>query len=362
MALNLARAPEPRTFARLVAAKELPAGWHAVVSNATHHIIAQSGNQYAFGQELPSAQWGRDGSGGLFEFIDTEGRSSLAASATSELTGWETAVWAPKALLEAPVQAQWRTLGVTALLAIALVVALALWLGRIIARSVSHAARIAIVSGEGGLLRLSRTPVAEVNTLMAELRNRTNSLRESEAVFRAMFEVSSVGKIEVEPKTGRILRVNAAMCEFVGYPEAELLARTVFDITHPDDRDGARELLRRMVAGQLAVFDIEKRYIRKDGNTVWARVTANIIRDECGRPLRDTAVVRTSPNTRRGRKKSTSSSVKSIIAPRTCSVSWTRSLAGLPPKTPKTLSSASRSASRRFQPIRTCWCGVIGAA
>jgi PAS domain S-box-containing protein len=106
-----------------------------------------------------------------------------------------------------------------------------------------------------------------------------------------MFEVSSVGKVEIDPKTGRFLRANAAMCRFVGYSEAELLARTVFDITYPDDRATARELLRRMATGELAVFDMEKRYIRKDGNTVWARVTANIIRDESGLPLRDTAVV-----------------------------------------------------------------------
>src|SRR5215469_260103 len=160
----LARAPEPRTFARLVAAKELPAGWHAAVSNATHHIIAQSGNEYAFGQQLPPAQWARDGSGGLFEFIDSKARPSLQASARSELTGWDTAVWAPKALLEAPVRAQWRTLGVMALLAIALVVALASLLGRIIARSVGHAARAAIALGEGSPLPPTGTPVVEVDT------------------------------------------------------------------------------------------------------------------------------------------------------------------------------------------------------
>src|SRR5262249_40904227 len=45
------------------------------------------------------------------------------------------------------------------------------------------------------------------------------------------------------------------------------------------------------VAGQLAVFDEEKRYIRKDGNAVWARVTANVVRDGLGRPLRNTTVV-----------------------------------------------------------------------
>src|SRR5215471_11114850 len=180
----LARAPEPRTFARLVAAKELPAGWHAVVSNATHHIIAQSGNQYAFGQELPPAQWARDGSGDVFEFIDSEARPSLQASTRSELTGWETAVWAPKALLEAPARALWWTIGLMALLAIALVVASALWLGRIIARSVGHAASAATALGEGGPMPLSGTPVTEVDTLMAELRGAAARRQAAEDLLR----------------------------------------------------------------------------------------------------------------------------------------------------------------------------------
>jgi len=236
-------------------------------------------------------QWHRAGPGGVFEFIDAEGQPSLEAYAQSELTGWETAVWAPKALLEAPVRAQWWTLGVMALLAFTLVVALALWVGRIIARSVGHAARAAIASGEGGPLVTSGTPVAEVNTLMAELRETTDLLREREATFRAMFDVSSVGKIEVDPKGARFLRANAAMCKFVGYSEAELLVRTVYDITHPDDRDRDREMFRRLVAGESDVFDVEKRYIRKDGNAVWARVTVNVIRDGSGRALRNTAVI-----------------------------------------------------------------------
>jgi hypothetical protein len=170
----LARSPERRTFVRLVAAKELPAGWQAVISDGTHRIIAQSenqsGNQSAFiGQELPPALW-HHAEPGVYEFVNSAGRPSLGASTKSELTGWETAVWAPKALLEAPVRAQWRTLGAMALLAIALVTASAFWLGRTIARSVGHAARTAIALGEGGPMPVSGTPVAEVDTLMAELR------------------------------------------------------------------------------------------------------------------------------------------------------------------------------------------------
>jgi hypothetical protein len=197
----LGRAPEQQTFARLVAAKELPTGWQAVICDATHHIIAQSENQYAFtGQELPPTQWSRAGSGGLIEFIDSDGRTSLEASATSELTGWETAVWAPKALLEAPVRAQWRTLGVTALLAIALVVGLALWLGRIIAGSVGHAARAATALGQGEPMPVSGTPVAEVNALMAELRGAAarrqaaeDWLRESKDRLQLALNVARLG-------------------------------------------------------------------------------------------------------------------------------------------------------------------------
>jgi PAS domain S-box-containing protein len=144
---------------------------------------------------------------------------------------------------------------------------------------------------------LSGTPVAEVNSLIAELRRTAAErqaaeylLRENEATFRAMFDVSSVGKIEVEPGSGRFLRANAAMCKFVGYSEAELLARSVYDITYPDDLDCDRELCRRLDAGESA-FDVEKRYVRKDGKAVWARTTVNVIRDGSGRPLRHMAVI-----------------------------------------------------------------------
>ncbi len=292
------RTPDQHALAGLIAANELPTGWRAVVSDADHHIISQSEQEgLSIGKELPLPQWRRARRVGVFAFTDSEGRESLEASATSGLTGWETAVWAPKALLEAPVRAQWRALGAMALLALVLLVALALWLGRIIARSVGQAAGAAIALGEGPT-PLSGTPVAEVNTLMAELREAAvkrqaaeDWRRQSEAIFKAMFDVSSVGKIEVEPKTTRILRANAAMCKMVGYSEAELLAMTVLDITHPDDRDRSRALGDRQAAGELVAFDIEKRYVHKDGHVIWAWTTVNVIPDSSGRPWRQTTVI-----------------------------------------------------------------------
>jgi PAS domain S-box-containing protein len=95
-------------------------------------------------------------------------------------------------------------------------------------------------------------------TNITGLKRAEAALRDSEATFRAMFDVSSVGKIEVDPASARFLRANAAMCKFVGYSQAELLARTVLDSTHPDDRDRDREMCRRLVAGKSTAFDVEK--------------------------------------------------------------------------------------------------------
>jgi PAS domain S-box-containing protein len=239
---TVARSPDQFAFARLVAANELPTGWHAVVSDAAHHIIGRSEQESLFiGKELPPAQWHRAEPGGVFEFIDSEGRPSLEGSATSELTGWETAVWAPKALLEAPVRALWRTIGLTALLAIALVVALASWLGRIIARSVGRAAGAAIALGEGGPLPLSGTPVAEVDTLMAEL-GRTavrrqvaeDWLRESKDRLQMALNAAQLGSWQYDP-THRVFSGDARAQEIFDFAENEAVIEEVMKRVHPDD-------------------------------------------------------------------------------------------------------------------------------
>jgi PAS domain S-box-containing protein len=275
----LLRSPDQHALERAVAANKLPPGRQAVVSDGTHRVIVRSDQQGVVeGRELPSARWHRARTGRVFEFIDSEGRPSVEAFAWSELTGWESAVSAPTAVLEAPVRTLWWTIALAGVLALTLVVGLASWLGRIIARSVDDAARAAIALGEGVSLPLSGSPVAEVDTLMGALqrtaikrRAAEDLVRHSESIFRAMFEVSSVGKMEVEPGTGHILRANAAMCKFVGYSEAELLARTVLDITHPDDLERTRELGDRQAAGELVAFDLEKRYVRKAGGVVGGR-------------------------------------------------------------------------------------------
>jgi PAS domain S-box-containing protein len=292
----LIRSINPHVLAGLVAAHDLPIGWQVAVSDAMHRIVVRSAQEGAsIESPLPQAQWSRTGSDGVFEFTDNEGRPSLEAYARSDLTGWETAVWGSKALLEAPVRALWRTFGWLALVALSLAVVPALWLARLITRAVDYVTHAAL--GEGRPLPAGGTGVAEINTLIAKLGEAAAerqafeaALRRSEATFRSMFDVSSVGKVEVEFETGRFLRVNDAMCKLVGYSREELLDRTVWDITHPDERDQVREMIHEPNNGESPVFDMEKRYIRKDGKEVWARVTANVILGESGRPVRCTVI------------------------------------------------------------------------
>jgi PAS domain S-box-containing protein len=133
--------------------------------------------------------------------------------------------------------------------------------------------------------------LVSAGTNITHLKLAEAALRESEATFRAMFDESSVGKIEVIREHGRFLLANAAFCDFVGYGEEELRDLTVWDITHPEERERDREPVRRLISGESPRFDVEKRYIRKDGTPVWAHTTVNLIRDKSGYPVRDFAVI-----------------------------------------------------------------------
>jgi len=117
------------------------------------------------------------------------------------------------------------------------------------------------------------------------------TLRESEEQFKTMFEMASIGMAQVDVKTGRWLRVNRKMCEITGYSSEEMLAISVSEITHPDDRQRDLELFQSVVNGNSKNYRLEKRYLRKDGATVWVNVNMVVIRDVTGLPLRAMATI-----------------------------------------------------------------------
>jgi PAS domain S-box-containing protein len=109
------------------------------------------------------------------------------------------------------------------------------------------------------------------------------ALKTSEATFRAAMETASIGNALVKPG-GHFIKVNAALCDLLGYSEEELLANDFQSITHHADRERGVELMRRMLAGEIDRFRVEKRYYHKSGRTIWALVSVSLVRDRTGRP------------------------------------------------------------------------------
>ncbi len=110
------------------------------------------------------------------------------------------------------------------------------------------------------------------------------ALRASEELFRNAMTHAPFG-MGVVTAEGRWLRVNRALCDMLGYSEAELLQRTSAAVTHPDDEHDDTEQLRRLFAGEITACEIEKRYIHKDGHVVWALLRRTVVCDQNGRPL-----------------------------------------------------------------------------
>jgi PAS domain S-box-containing protein len=108
-------------------------------------------------------------------------------------------------------------------------------------------------------------------------------IRESTAQFRAIYERAPVG-IEQVALDGRLLMVNSTQCGILGYTEAEMLSLTFEDITHPADRPREAALLELLFSGQQESYNMEKRYVHKNGTPVWVNITSTMVRSRDGAP------------------------------------------------------------------------------
>jgi len=118
---------------------------------------------------------------------------------------------------------------------------------------------------------------------ITERKRAEETLRDSEERFAGAFEHAPIGVALVSPD-GHWLRVNRSICGLVGYTEAELLAVTFQDITYPEDLAADLDFARRLLAGEIRSYEIEKRYVHKLGHLITVLLNVSLVRDGRDQP------------------------------------------------------------------------------
>jgi PAS domain S-box-containing protein len=286
----LSMAIDPDRFVSVLATHKMPDGWVAMIVDQHGRVIARSRDHERYFGQLGPAEFrnAEVGTGGLWTGRNLEGVPVLAAHQQSPLSGWRAFVGVPLTTAEAPLRRSLWLIGALGLGALTLSMLLAVPFGRRIAVASHSLAASARKLGRGEPVEPVSSGLREVDevgealaTASVDLREREAALRASEGRLRATHENAGVGIIEVDRK-GQFIHVNEAQCRLTGHTREQLLGQHFAHATHPDDLDRDYELFQRQVAGEFEMYTIEKRHVRVDGSTGWARVSSTAVRDGSG--------------------------------------------------------------------------------
>jgi len=109
-------------------------------------------------------------------------------------------------------------------------------------------------------------------------------LPKDEKLFFNAFQYAAIGMALVSPN-GEWLMVNKALCDLIGYSEDELLKLTFQKITHPDDLNENLQYVDQILSGALETYQMEKRYLHKDGSIIYVLLSVSLVKDETSSPL-----------------------------------------------------------------------------
>ena len=131
--------------------------------------------------------------------------------------------------------------------------------------------------------RQALSDLAQVNLeLEARVAERTRAIEAAERRFKATFENAGVG-ISIVDSDGKLMRVNDSLAKMLGYALEEMEGHPLDQFTHPEDRALGEAAWDRLKTGAADEYDLEKRYIHKDGATVWGHTTVSCVRHPDGR-------------------------------------------------------------------------------
>ena len=141
--------------------------------------------------------------------------------------------------------------------------------------------------------------VGEQKIAFLLLREVREALVNSEAGFRAMFELSGVGMLQADSPAFRFTRVNQKFCDIAGYSAEELLTKTYIGLTHPQDRPRDMDALAKVLQAKTNSWSIDKRCVRKNGSVISVRIDGAALRDVAGRVVRILAMISDLPADRK---------------------------------------------------------------
>jgi diguanylate cyclase (GGDEF)-like protein/PAS domain S-box-containing protein len=120
----------------------------------------------------------------------------------------------------------------------------------------------------------------------SDLLAKSKAIADSEALFHAVFDNAAVGIAQLSPE-GLFLQVNQRFCQFLGFDRDEILAKgfTFRQITFPEDLAADTQQAQRLLRGEADSYHLEKRYVTKQGDIVWAGLAVRLVRDAQGQPL-----------------------------------------------------------------------------
>ena len=121
-------------------------------------------------------------------------------------------------------------------------------------------------------------------TDISERKQAERELRKSEEKFRLAFQNSPIG-MSLCHMDGAIIQTNSAFCRMLGYEGSELKRLTFQDVTHPEDLEKLMPYYEKCIRGEIDSFQLDKRYIKKDGEFIWVNLTVAIIKDHGEQPL-----------------------------------------------------------------------------
>lgn len=268
--------PEKDAIFDVVEQTVRPAGWYGAVIDGNGRIIARSERDSDYMGKSAAADFLAQltGTSGLVESKDLEGRLSTTAYHATTLGDWRVIVWAPKALLQEPVN-QAQSMVLSLILVTLLLSVTAAWVvGRTITAPTVRLVREAQALGSGLSVEFRPAVMREANIIGRALKEaadeiavREARLRDSEARFRNMADHAPV-MIWVTDPQGSASYLSASWYEFTGRPAQSGLGRGWLEPVHPEDRERTLSTLLQASDERLPV-SVEYRMRRADGQWRW---------------------------------------------------------------------------------------------